>query len=451
MSQSYPDIQIAMSSYFPRVLIISGSSFGDHSATSVTLTNLFRDWPTERLALVYSDCRFTNPDSGTCIRSWELPLSNVPVDRTVRKLLGVCKKHLLRPSSKDSLCDPSGPGDTQTNSWHQWFHGFARSWADLLPICPPCDFWAWVTDFQPEVIYTMMGSIRLLRLTNGVADRFDVPIVPHFMDDWPTTQYLGWVSWVPRRILLRFMRSVLERSPFGMSIGPSMSAEYEQRYKLNFLPFMNCVDVPAKYEPMPTQDSLNPVNFLFFGGLHLHRWRLLESVGLALAKLKEQGYVGELNIYTSETEIARYGTKFSTIPQINVNEMPSFDYLRTAIQDADVLVHVDSFDEATRRYLRFSLSTKLPLCMAAGKPLLLYGPNEISSTRYVRESQCGLVVGEEDPELLLETIRILICDPRRRAALGQQGWTIAQTNHSATSVRECFRAALADARLASKG
>ena len=230
-----------------------------------------------------------------------------------------------------------------------------------------------------------------------------------------------------------------------MSIGPAMAAEYEQRYGLCFRPFMNCVDVPDEFGIGPPAKPGRPIRLLYFGGLHLNRWRGLESVGRALLALREEGHPVELVIYTSKEDIAQYGKALSTIPLIRLHEMLPLDHLKAALQAADLLVHVDSFDEAPRRYLRFSMSTKLPLCMASGRPLLAYGPRELASCRYVLDAQCGVVVGEQDTKLLLQAIRALASDPRRRAELGRRGWVVARQNHHAGVVRERFRLVLAGA------
>jgi hypothetical protein len=435
----------AVSRDYPRVLILNASPFGDHSATGITLSNLFRGWPTERLALVYADTNTANPGANVCIRNWPLSFLDVPVYRNVRTML-VRSNALFFGFTVDRK-----PGrlsvavGEQQHSRGGWLHDIARAWSDLLPYCPSCEFWNWVTEFQPDVIYTMMGSIRLLRLAEKLAARLCVPIVPHYMDDWPTTLYLGWPNWVPRRVMLSCMDSVLRRSPHGLSIGPSMSAEYEQRYGMKFFHFMNCVDVPDRCEPLTVLPESQPVRFLFFGGLHLERWRCLESVGRALMNLHEQGYEAELIVYTSKSDIANYCEFLSTIPRVHLYEMLPLDSLVPALKGADILLHVDSFDVSLRRYLRFSTSTKLPLCMATGKPLLVYGPRELGSSGYVLDCQCGVVVSEQDTNLLSSTMQSLICDPANRAELGRNGWIAAKKNHSGVVVRSRFRTVLADA------
>ena len=425
---------------YPRVLVLNGAAFGDHSATAVTLTNLFRSWPKDCLALAHFDEGANDPGGGICSRLWRLSLADVPVDRTVRKLLGRHKDRFLGRAASGMPSGLGSGGGGQSISWRGRLHGVANAWADLLPFRPPPAFETWVDELQPEVIYSMLSNIRLLGLVGREAQRGRIPIVPHFMDDWPTTIYRGWLKKIPREVMLMKLRSVLQRSPVGMSIGPAMAAEYEQRYGRPFRPFMNCVDVPEDCATRAETNRSHPLRLMFFGGLHLNRWRSLESIGQALLVLREEGHAVELVIHTSKKDMAKYGLKLSANPLLSLRETLPLDRLKIEIEEADVLVHVDSFDPDARRYLRLSMSTKLPLCMASGKPLLAYGPGEQAAFRYIQDSGFGVVVGQQTSRLLIEALRLLVNNPDRRVELGQRAWKVAKENHCGKVVRERFRA-----------
>ena len=436
---------------YPRVVVVSGTAFGEHSATAVTLTNLFHGWPPDRLALVHGDTAATNHRQRFCERIWQISLADVPIDRTVRKLLGKRKDQLVGRASAGMPAGLGARGAGEAAPLRTRLHGVASAWADLLPTRPPQAFWAWANEFQPQLIYSTLGSTRLMGLVLGAAKRCRARIVPHFMDDWPGTYYRGWLNTVPRMIMLSRLRSVMRMSPLGLSICSAMAAEYEQRYGIRFQAFMNCVSVSSECPAMPAGDSGRPLRLLFTGGLHLNRWRSLADVGRALLALREEGIMAELVIHTSMTEAAMFTPTLSAIATIRLGGPLPIDQLRSALQQADILVHVDSFDPTPRQYLRLSMSTKLPLCMASGKAILAYGPRELASCRYVQDSQCGVVVGEQNAALLLKAVRTLASDPQRRAELGRRGWEVARRNHHASVVRERFRLVLARAASSHRG
>jgi glycosyltransferase involved in cell wall biosynthesis len=106
--------------------------------------------------------------------------------------------------------------------------------------------------------------------------------------------------------------------------------------------------------------------------------------------------------------------------------------VQATLATADVLVHVESFDEDIARFTRLSLSTKLPEYLASGRPLLGIGPQALASMKYIRECGAGLVVTEPGADAMMATVGRLARDPGLRAALGQAGWNAARTRHDDT-------------------
>lgn len=438
-----------MAESFPRVLLVTDSAFGEHSATAITLTNLFRGWPADRIAVAHHDSAAINPGYGICCRLWQISSADVPIDRTVRALLGNRKNQILGSVADGMPAGLGARGTGESRPLRGALHGFASAWADLLPMRPPPAFWNWVNEFQPHVIYSPMGSIRWIELVTRVAAHCRAPIVPHFLDDWPATFYAGWLKALPRWVMLSRLRSLLRRASFGMTISAAMAGEYEQRFGIHCEPFMNCVDVPAVCPMEQAPRSSRPVRFLYVGGLHLNRWRALVDVGEALSVLQAEGSAVELVIHAPPPDRGLHSQALSAITAIRVGESLSQDQVLPAMQAADVLVHVESFEPVARKYTRLSLSTKVPQYMSCGKPILAYGPAEVASCRYIHDCQSGVLVGEESASLLLKAVRSLATVPERRAVLGRCGWRSAVEHHSADSVRERFRSALA--RVAAPG
>ncbi|MHB8972339.1 MAG: glycosyltransferase family protein [Pirellulaceae bacterium] len=224
-----------------------------------------------------------------------------------------------------------------------------------------------------------------------------------------------------------------------------MADEYRQRYGIRFEAFMNCVDVPTDLMMQPGGDANRPIRFVYVGGLHLNRWRALAVIGKSLLILREEGRRVELIIHAPKVDVGQYSDSLSGIATIHFGESLSQDQVASTMRAADVLVHVESFEPTARRYTRLSLSTKVPQYMASGRPILVYGPMEVASCRYIQESNCGCVVGLEDEIALLASLRNLTADAMLRARLGRRAWDVARKHHAKEVVREQFRIALRDA------
>ena len=61
------------------------------------------------------------------------------------------------------------------------------------------------------------------------------------------------------------------------------------------------------------------------------------------------------------------------------------DELKLKLNEADVLVFVESFDEDQIEKTKYSLSTKVPEYLSVGKPIFAVGPLEVGSMDYLRD------------------------------------------------------------------
>jgi glycosyltransferase involved in cell wall biosynthesis len=310
---------------------------------------------------------------------------------------------------------------------------------DLVPYHLPEDICDWICTFRPEVIYSMLGSARISRVALGLAAARGVPLVPHFMDDWPRTLYRDSIlaPWL-RLVLTRQLHGLLARATVRLTIGDEMATEYERRYGGSFLPFMNCVELKPLSQP-PRRDTMR---LIYLGGLHLNRWRCLADIGAAVEAVSRQGTSAELLIYTSAQGCAEYEHVLNRPPYMRMAGHVPPDVVPAVQRDADILVHVEAFDRASRRYTRYSISTKIPEYMAAGRPVLAYGPAEAASLKYVAGSGCGVVVSEQSVDAIQAALAGLLSFSSRRREMGVRGRQVAERRHKAAAQRTNFQVAL---------
>ncbi|MFG3689957.1 hypothetical protein [Micromonospora sp. NPDC047740] len=301
------------------------------------------------------------------------------------------------------------------------------------------------------MIYSMLGSVRVMALVNRLARLFHLPVVPHFMDDWPTTLFTrGELLGLGRHAVQSSIAKVLRHSRMGLCISEEMAVEYEQRYGIPFAAFMNCVPESAfeAYQARPEGQPEGELEFVYVGGLHLGRWASLVQLGRILERLRPPLPPARLTVYAPDRDLARHTDAFRGLACVRLAHSVASEAVPIVLQSADVVVHVESFDPDFARYTRLSLSTKLPQYLAAGRPVLGFGPGGLASLRYLASTGAASVVGENDPDLLLRTVEQLCGDPLLRQRLAETGYAHARAHHSKRDVAERFRAHLAAAAVA---
>lgn len=426
---------------YPRVLVVNGYPLTSKVATGLTLLSLFRDWPSSRLACLHFSA--LSSEAGVCVAEWRLGRAD---DRVLRFVLEALAR--VVPGHSRGMVGASGSAGapiTHARDRVGWLRKLIGPQypLELSRFDVPSEVLQSVRAFAPNVIYSMLGSNRLMKLSLDLAADRAIPIVPHIMDDWLTTAYRRSILRpILRAQMARDWKRVLDRAPARLTIGRTMADEYVARYGGSFTPFMNAVERSWLEQPEVPAPAEPPVIFTYVGGLHLNRWRSLREIAVELEALRGEGLEAELHVYTQ----ARFAEEAKRL------DLPSVVRLKgsldprdvpAALRAAHVVVHVESFDSDSRLYTRYSVSTKIPECMASRRPMLAYGPGEVASVAYVDAVKAGLAVGARDPGILRDRLRRLIGSAELRRELGATGHDVALRHHDADRQRAAFRALLA--------
>ncbi|MES3040553.1 MAG: hypothetical protein V4730_05270 [Pseudomonadota bacterium] len=419
-----------MKGSWPKVLIVSVAPFGTSTATGITMMNLFSDWPRESLAQIYDDDHEPDLDAG---RAWRYSSNDIAAIGFIKRI-----KYILKRLFSRNLGVP-GPVKNVVGAY-----SLQTAFSDILPINLPVDLLDWVEKFNPDVIYTTLGGVRVINTVLALSHQFSVPIVPHFMDDWPNTTYrVGSKLIIPRIVLKRKLLSVLTQSPLALTICDDMSVSYAKRYGGNYHGFMNCVDIKPSYMPDPTRHG---IKLGYIGGLHLNRWRSLLSVVSAAQALQNEGNEIDFEIYIPLRDFEHYQRLFKEFSVVKKMTSVSADTVSDVLSGLDILVHVESFRPDDAAYTRLSISTKIPQYMASSKPIFGYGPENISSIKYILSSNAGVcVTSEGDINGLLGAMRELLFYPDMRSVFAKNGRAVAESRHDAISERRRFFSVICDA------
>ena len=114
-----------------------------------------------------------------------------------------------------------------------------------------------------------------------------------------------------------------------------------------------------------------------------------------------------LQIYTP-TEKTYLNSKLSLNQFVTLHQAVPYETIPTILSQGDLLFLPLSFRKESIRYTRLSISTKLSEYMATGRPLLVYAPENIAITEFVRNNECAFILSEKNPEILAEKIVFIL-------------------------------------------
>ena len=410
---------------FPKVLIIGVDPFNRSNATGITLSNLFEGWDKNCLSQVYISDML--PETDVCNNFYKLSSKTAIIDFYVRKLFS----HVS--SKKNTYAAPAAAtlNEEDINIKNR-IHLHIRAIADFSPVILPKELFNWINAFNPDIIYCSFGNARMFEITNRVAKRIRKPIVPHFMDDWPSTLYTQMELFgFAKRILNKRFNSMLSKSNGGLCISELMVNEYENRYHLPFVAFVNTVDDNLFCAP-EIDNSKDGLILMYIGGLHLNRWKSLLDISKAIEKINDKQKKITLEIFCPTKDVQLYSNHFTNLISTTFQGSLKSSEVSEKLKRASVLLYVEAFDENIIKYTKFSLSTKIPQYMAAGKPILAYGPGGLASMQLIKMSGGGKVIHESNIESLKNDILNFVSDKKDLILHAQNGYCHARKNYLKT-------------------
>lgn len=426
---------------FPKVLFISPCAFNHITGGGVTFSNLFKGWPQERLATVHNDRVPVSKD--VCSMYFQLQDEEInwiyPFDK-LKQFLGITNtdsiqsqqatktwiKNILLRMPKMILGDAGIP--------------------DRGRLSPRLQ--SWIEAYNPDIIYTILGTIGHLELVEEVKTEFKLPLAIHLMDDGVTDpQRKGIFGDYARRIYNKKFRELLPRADIRMGICEKMCQAYELRYGYPFIPFQNSVDIAKWSGYSKTNISINgPVKIVYMGSI-LPQAQIQSLIDCChvVDELQREGMDLRLDIYTPLSVLGHHANYFSNLRSVYIHDAVVNDdvYFRI-LGEADILLLPVNFDSKSVHYIYYSMPAKVPSYLCSGTPILVYGPQEVAQIEYASQRGWGYVVTKRDLMMLKRAILELSRNNSLRKTISEKAVAAAKENHDSTKVRELFQRRLVE-------
>lgn len=424
-----------------RVLFLTSAAFNKTTGGGITFSNLFAGWPKEALATVHND---TVPITHeTCDRYYRL------TEREIHRWGWL--RHITPGKPAADATVPVSRGGRAGLGFRLLKAIKKLVFGDAIPeaaqLSPELE--AWIAEFRPTVLYTILGSNAMMELAERIRTRFDLPLVVHIMDDWVSVLYQGGLlsPW-QRRKKEHLMQRLMDVATVRLAIGDAMAEAYHQRYGQPFEAFQNPVELQRWHGYAKTDLMVAaPVRVAYIGSIF--NFAQLDSLAdccAAVQALADEGMSIHLDIYSPTYLAEQHRERLVRGSAIALHDTLRDDavFFRT-LQSVDILLLPVNFDDHTVAYIRYSMPTKVPAYLAVGTPILAYGPAEVAQIAYARQAGWGLTVTHRDPEALKHALRRLATDMDLRRELSVRARETAHARHDSNIVRSAFQAALAKA------
>jgi len=253
-------------------------------------------------------------------------------------------------------------------------------------------------------------------------------------------------SWFLKYILRSWVRRALRGASHIYAIGPEMQKLLKVEYGVDSEPQRPGTERDRNSDPTGTKLSDPPRSavILFAGAINdsvQSSLKLLAEIIVA-GKLQAHGIQSaELHLYTqlSPERIHDWGWDHHNI---SVHPWVSQQELQGVLRRADILFLPYSFSEASRYAVESAFPSKTADYLAAGRPILVFGPQYSSLVRYAKEQGFAEVVDNFDEDVLARSIQRLLSDSVHRDELCKRSLAVFEQNHNIVRQRRELRSLL---------
>ncbi|MDP4222858.1 MAG: glycosyltransferase [Bacteroidota bacterium] len=430
---------------FPKVLIF-GQPFNDFSGGGITLTNLFKGWPKDKIAVAFIGHGLLNITTDVCNTVYQLGRDEhkwiFPLNLIQRKF-----KSGLRSFNDTEVKVPANyiQSRLRYRIVNNYFYP-ALEWIGLFHMLSRIQlsegFKSWLSEFKPEILYFQLSSRETILFATDLYDYLRIPVVNHIMDDWPSAisskgpfrKY--WASRIDWEL-----RAVFRRTDLFLSIGEAMSEEYLKRYGIKFIPFHNPIDTERWLAFTKTDFSINPEHVTILYSGRVGEYGITESlyeVAGAIDSMESGQYKIKLHIQTP-TKKENVLNKLKEYKCVVINPFAEYERIPEIFASADILLLANDFNPNGIDYLRLSMPTKAPEYMISGSPVLVYASDQTAVSDFFSRNKCGYCVTSQDTAKIQKAIMDLIDNRNLRETLSSSAVSLARHKFDSSKVRKDFQ------------
>ncbi|MEO6705869.1 MAG: hypothetical protein ABIN04_08490 [Ginsengibacter sp.] len=433
---------------FPKVLII-GQPFNKKSGGGITISNLFKGWPKDKIAVASNQNLKNDIDFSVCEIYYQLGYNNKLHPFPLNIFLPKIECGLIKTQSNNNGNAIQNLQKTKKKKNFKSIYLLSNKFLKFFGIYNffyklkiTDEFKEWLHRYEPDIIYSQLSTLELIRFVNEIKLLTNKSLIIHIMDDWPAKigQPGIFHSYWKNRTNKEF-RNLLDKSSPLMSICEAMSEEYKIRYNKDFIPFHNPIETDS-WLPFSRNQWVvgEKLTILYAGRIGKGITNSIVEMGIVVNDLYQSGTNIQFEIQSPDNDqlahLLDYNNCIKFLNPIEYSGLPQ------KFSSVDLLFLPEDFDEDSVEFLKFSIQTKVAEYMISGTHILVFADKRTALAKYALKDNWAYVVTENKRSTLTKALHELMTDQELRKQLSVRAKEIAIKNENAETVRNNFRKVL---------
>ncbi len=414
-----------------KILVLSTEAWDDTNSGGNTYSNLFSDWEDGEFSNVF--CRSASPNNRICKKYFRI------TD-------GMLLKNLFRPSKIGQAFLLEGEptqreeeGERKEKKLISFIHrhNFRLAYA-VEDILWKGKGWKnkkldhFLEEQAPDVIFSFaIPTVQRERLLSYLREKTGAKVVL-MIADHVCARYFS-TQGKRGKAATKRMRKILGMADKVYAITDELADAYGKEFSVD----VSILRKGCRFETETRKQVGEPARIVYAGNLLYGRLEILQRLAATLSKLNGEGMKAALEIYSGTPISEEEAEKLNILGASTFFGVKPFSEIKRILAEADLLLHVESFEEKQMETVKYSFSTKITDALESGGGLLVIGPNGISSVEYSRKIPGATVI--DSLEKVEERLRALLSSKEQLINNAEKIRAFAIENHSAEGIYSLLR------------
>jgi len=294
----------------------------------------------------------------------------------------------------------------------------------------------YILSCEIDLIFTIVyDSVYMHDLARYIHNLTGKPIIIYFMDDYYTYKQfsLSPFFWIRRLYIRKYIRNTVKNAEGFYAISNKQIDEYQKALNIS----IELLYKGAFFYTKPKANSANNnIIILYAGNIMCGRWKTLACIAEIVREQNAIGRNVQLKIYTKNPINRKIKRIVGFYNGVIFGGAITADQVQQEINNADIVLHLESLQLSYKLSTRLSFSTKIVDYFKNSKCIFAVGWKEAASIEYLIKNnvaEVAISITEIKPKLLK-----LIESHDLRNYYAGKAWNCGKKNHQISDIRKKF-------------
>lgn len=295
---------------------------------------------------------------------------------------------------------------------------------------------AFIDDFQPDIVFCPhLFSIKSRRIERIIRKMTNAPMIAFSGDAEASLNAINYnpLFWCRRLRDHLMYPAFVKKFAYYFTFSPRWCEMLTRKYGVPSEPLYKCID-GTSFEEKPVNDV---IRLVYAGSLYCNRWKTLSVIGDAMKEINKDGKRMEMFVYSQSSLNEEQRAALSEDKCIHFMGCVSPAELPKIYKEADIALHVESFDRKFMLETEHSFSTKLTDLMMSTCAILAICWNQNSGFQYIKQNDAAICLSSY--EEVLPKLKEIVNDPSVITSYARKAADCGIKNHNRQKIHAQIR------------